>query len=143
MLCDLSDTVTLKRISAKARGRHRQQTLPVCALYILAMLSMLPVMKKTPSGDQAISYISEPIDRHMCLTRHVSLSSNPSSPNVAGCVWFSDGTQRRILPSSPALPRSSPKIEGLDNGTVAVVCLYAYLEDTIGLHSQLACALRG
>lgn len=29
--------------------------LPECALYIRAMLSILPVMKKTPSGDQARS----------------------------------------------------------------------------------------
>ena len=28
---------------------------PVCALYTRAILSMLPVMKKTPSGDQARS----------------------------------------------------------------------------------------
>lgn len=59
--------------------------LPLWALYMRATLSMLPVMKKIPSGDQARSYISEPDERHMCLTRQVSLSSSASSPNVGAC----------------------------------------------------------
>ena len=47
----------------------------------------------------------------MCLTRHVSLSSSPFSPKLP-CVWFSAGTHSRTLPSSPALPRSSPENGG-------------------------------
>lgn len=73
-----------------------------------AMLSMLPMMKYAPSGDQARSYISAPLDRHMCFVRHVSLSSNPSDPKAAAWRWFSAGTQRMTFPSSPAEARSSP-----------------------------------
>lgn len=43
----------------------------------------------------------------MALTRHVSLSSRPSSKFV-WVVWFSAGTQSRTLPSSPALASISP-----------------------------------
>jgi hypothetical protein len=67
---------------------------------------MLPVMKKTPSGDHARSYISEVLDLHIVLTRHVSLSSSPSSKLCV--VWFSAGTQSRTLPSSPAVASISP-----------------------------------
>lgn len=73
-----------------------------------ATLSMLPVMKKVPSGDQARSYISDPEERHMCFTRQVSLSSSPSSPKAVVRTWVSDGTHRSVLPSSPALASISP-----------------------------------
>lgn len=43
----------------------------------------------------------------MAFTRHVSLSSRPSSKLVC-VVWFSAGTQSRTLPSSPALASISP-----------------------------------
>lgn len=43
----------------------------------------------------------------MCLTRHVSLSSRPSS-KLVWCVWFSVGTHSKMLPSSPADARTSP-----------------------------------
>jgi hypothetical protein len=81
--------------------------IPVEVLYILAILSMLPDKIKVPSGDHARSYISEPIDLHMCFTLHVSLSPSPSSPN-APCSWFSEGTHIKMLPSSPALASVSP-----------------------------------
>jgi len=84
-------------------------TLPVEAFQTRAMLSILPVMKKTPSGDHAKSYISDPMDLHICLSLHVSLSSSSSSPNaVAGFVPPSDGTQRITVPSSPADASISP-----------------------------------
>lgn len=82
---------------------------PFVALYILATLSMLPVMKNIPSGDQARSYISEPLlDLHIVLTLHVSTSSCASSPKVELCAGFSEGTHRRTLPSSPAVASISP-----------------------------------
>lgn len=74
-----------------------------------AILSMLPVMKNIPSGDQAKSYISDPEERHMCLMRQVSLSSRASSPKAGVWEWVSDGTQSKVLPSSPALASISPK----------------------------------
>lgn len=39
-------------VSAIARRRASEQGLPVPALYIRAMLSMLPIMKYEASGDQ-------------------------------------------------------------------------------------------
>lgn len=44
----------------------------------------------------------------MCFTRHISLSSGMSSPS--GVVWVctSEGTQRRMFPSSPAEASISP-----------------------------------
>lgn len=82
--------------------------LPVAALYILATLSMLPMMKYEPSGDQARSYISEPDDRHMCFVRQLSLSSKPSLPKAG--LLDSEGTQMMTFPSSPAEARVSPEI---------------------------------
>src|SRR5689334_2777675 len=70
------------------------------------MLSMLPMMKCTPSGDQARSYISAPLDRHICFARHASLSSTPSEPKWVGAASL--GTQRITLPSSPAEASISP-----------------------------------
>jgi hypothetical protein len=87
----------------------RRFRVPFVALYILATLSMLPVMKNIPSGDHAKSYISEPLlDLHIVLTLQVSTSSCASSPNVELCAGFSEGTQRRTLPSSPAVASISP-----------------------------------
>ena len=71
---------------------------------------MLPVMKKTASGDHARSYISEPDERHMCLIRHVSLSSKASSPNICALLCKSEGTHNSVLPSSPAVANISPDI---------------------------------
>lgn len=65
-------------------------------------------MKKTPSGDQARSYTSEPEERHMCLIRHVSLSSIAFSPNTGAAPWSSEGTHNSVLPSSPAVASISP-----------------------------------
>lgn len=82
---------------------------PVCALKILAVLSTPPVIKYTPSGDQARSYISAPLDvRHICLILQVSLSPACSSP--IGAMDASAGTHSRTLPSSPADASISPKI---------------------------------
>ena len=68
---------------------------------------MLPVTKNVPSGDQARSYISDPLlDLHIVFTRQCSTSSWPSSPKLA--VGNSDGVRSRTLPSSPAEARSSP-----------------------------------
>jgi hypothetical protein len=78
----------------------------VPALYIRAILSILPMMKKEASGDQARSYISVPSDRHICFVRQASLSSKPSDPKATW--WFSEGTHNITLPSSPADARSSP-----------------------------------
>ena len=106
---------------------------PFVALYILATLSMLPVMKNIPSGDHARSYISEPLlDLHIVLTLHVSTSSCASSPNVELCAGFSEGTQRRTFPSSPAVASISP-IAG-QHSNVRVSLVAAYLEDTIVRH---------
>lgn len=43
----------------------------------------------------------------MCFTRHVSLSSDGSSPSPA-CVCSSEGTQSKTFPSSPADANISP-----------------------------------
>lgn len=69
---------------------------------------MLPVMKKIPSGDQARSYISDPDDLHIVFTLHTSFSSPASSPIRACRAGFSEGTQSKTLPSSPAEPSISP-----------------------------------
>ncbi|KAI7197813.1 hypothetical protein KC363_g143 [Hortaea werneckii] len=83
---------------------------PFVALYIRATLSMLPVMKNCPSGDQARSYISEPLlDLHIVLTRQCSTSSCPSSPKLELRAGFSEGTHSSTLPSSPAVASSSPR----------------------------------
>lgn len=85
-------------------AEHR---IPVWALNILAVLSTPPVMKYIPSGDQARSYISAPVDDlHICLTLQVSLSSAFSSPRVV--IDVSEGTHRRTFPSSPAEASISP-----------------------------------
>src|SRR5436305_15299933 len=68
---DLAWMVTFISCEYSTRKRPRG-CVPVCELSIRAMLSMLPVIKNSPSGDQARSYISEPIDRHMCFCLHVS-----------------------------------------------------------------------
>ena len=104
-----------------------------------AMLSMLPVTKKTPSGDQAKSYISEPDDRHMCFIRHVSLSSKASSPNAWVWEWVSEGIQSSVLPSSPALASISTTFisKALDSIDIAT-----YLAERIEQRSLLGCATR-
>lgn len=63
-------------------------------------------MKWAASGDQAKSYISAPLERHMCFARHDSLSSWPSLPKPETAVSL--GTQRITFPSSPADARVSP-----------------------------------
>ena len=106
---------------------------PFVALYILATLSMLPVMKNIPSGDHAKSYISEPLlDLHIVLTLHVSTSSCASSPNVELCAGFSEGTQRRTLPSSPAVASISPVVGQHTSSRAGLVA--AYLADTTVRH---------
>lgn len=70
---------------------------------------MLPMMKYTPSGDQARSYISAPDDRHICFVLHTSLSSVPSPPKAGTAVLPSSKTHRMILPSSPAEASRSPR----------------------------------
>jgi hypothetical protein len=95
-------------------------------------------MKYTPSGDHAKSYISAPVDRHMCLTLHDSLSSRTSSSPNAGFGTCESGTQITTLPSSPAEARISPsRISYLYlpvNNAGAV-----YLLVPIGPHLQLDC----
>jgi hypothetical protein len=102
--------------------RHLDQ--PLEALYILATLSMLPVMKNIPSGDHARSYISDPVlDLHIVLTRQCSTSSLSSSPRADCNAGFSDGVHSSTLPSSPADASSSPLGHHLTTLTACVCFL--------------------
>lgn len=108
MLCNLTNTASyFKRKRFQIRPEDTFN-IPVDALYIRAILSMLPVMKNDPSGDHARSYISAIMAPHIFLTLHVSNSSDLSSPKADVCELLSAWVQRITFPSSPALARTSP-----------------------------------
>lgn len=81
----------------------------------------------------------------MCFTRHVSLSSDRSSPSP-GCVCSSEGTHNKTLPSSPADASISPiTLVRFRTPQGTMYSLWeewssSYPSDRIEPHSQPVCA---
>lgn len=73
---------------------------PVDAFQIVAVLSVEPAMKNSPSGDHARSMTCLLVTWSIFCGRQCSLSGTSSGVSPKDTVGRSDGTQRMTLPSA-------------------------------------------